>query len=72
MTAAVTPVPQLAMMGFDESMFLDLKTSWSLAAGRSVLVSASRRSETGTEIEWGMCPDERPIAISTSVNEGLV
>ena len=51
MTAAVTPVPQLAIMGFEGSMFLDLKTSCSFSAGRSVLLSASRRSETGTEYE---------------------
>jgi hypothetical protein len=50
-TAAVTPVPQLAMMGFEASMFLDAKTSFSLAAGRRVFVEASRRSEMGTEIE---------------------
>lgn len=51
MTAAVTPVPQLAMMGLDGSMFLDLNTSWSFSAGRSVLLSASRSSVTGTEVE---------------------
>jgi hypothetical protein len=51
MTAAVTPVPQLAMMGFEASMFLALKTSWSFSAGRSALLSASRRSLTGTEME---------------------
>lgn len=51
MTAAVTPVPQLAIMGFDASMFLDAKTSLSFAAGRRVLVEASRRSVMGTEME---------------------
>lgn len=51
MTAAVTPVPQLVMMGLDASMFLDLKTSWSFSADKSALLSASRRSLTGTEME---------------------
>jgi hypothetical protein len=63
MTAAVTPVPQLAMMGLEGSMFFDLNTSWSLAAGRSVLLSASRSSATGTEMEYGMCPEDRPTVV---------
>lgn len=63
-TAAVTPVPHEAMIGFEGSMPLDLKTSWSVAAGRNVLSFGSRRSETGTEMELGMCPDERPFVVS--------
>lgn len=60
MTAAVTPVPQLVMMGFEGSTPLVAKTAWSSEAGRRVLVSGWRSSEMGTEMEWGMWPDERP------------
>ena len=65
MTAAVTPVPQLLIMGFEGSTPLDLKIAWSLEAGRRVLSLGSRRSVIGTEVECGMCPDERPSLVST-------
>jgi hypothetical protein len=63
MTAAVTPVPQLVMMGFDGSTPLREKRSLSSWAGSKVLSSGLRRSDTGTEMEWGMCPEERPISV---------
>lgn len=64
--AAVTPVPQLLMMGFEGSMPLDLKTAWSSEAGRKVLSLGSRRSVIGTGVEYGICPEERPMPVSTS------
>jgi hypothetical protein len=60
MTAAVTPVPQLAMMGFEGSIPLDSKTFLSCSADRKVFDSGSRRSAIGTEVECGICPDESP------------
>ena len=60
MTAAVTPVPQLLMMGLVGSMPLARKTSRSWSAGRKALVVGSRRSETGTEMLEGMWPELRP------------
>lgn len=67
MTAAVTPVPQLLMIGFAGSTPLDLKTAWSSGAGRRVLVLGSRSSETGTEIEYGMWPEDNPGMVSILV-----
>lgn len=66
MIAAVTPVPQLFMMGLEGSTPLDLKTACSSEAGRKVLSLGSRRSATGTEVECGICPDERPTPVSTN------
>jgi hypothetical protein len=60
MTVAVTPVPQLLMIGFEGSTPLFLKMALSSDAGRSVLSFGSRRSEMGTEMELGMCPEESP------------
>ena len=54
MTAAVTPVPQLLMMGLDGSMPLDLKRAWRSDDGSRAFVSASRREDTGTEMEYGI------------------
>ena len=51
MIAAVTPVPQLLMIGLDGSTPLDLKMAWSSEAGRRVLSFGSRRSVMGTEVE---------------------
>jgi len=63
MIAAVTPVPQLFMIGLDGSTPFDLKMAWSSEAGRMVLSFGSRRSVMGTEVEYGMCPDESPDEI---------
>lgn len=60
MTAAVTPVPQLLIMGFEESTPFDLKIFFNSCAERKVLSLGSSRSEIGTDIECGMCPDESP------------
>jgi hypothetical protein len=62
--AAVTPVPQLLMIGTPGFIPLDSKTALSSEAGRRVLSFGSRRSATGTEMEWGMCPEDRPVLVS--------
>lgn len=51
MTAAVTPVPQLLIMGFEASTPFDLNTACNSAAGRKVLSLGSSRSVIGTEME---------------------
>lgn len=51
MTAAVTPVPQLVIMGLEGSTPFDLKTACSSVSGSKVLSVESRRSEIGTEME---------------------
>jgi hypothetical protein len=61
MTAAVTPVPQLLMMGLEASTPFDLKTAWSSDAGRRVLSFGSRRSVIGMDMEYGIWPDDRPV-----------
>ena len=60
MTAAVTPVPQLLIIGLAGSMFLLWKTLRSSSGGSKALVFGSSSSGTGTLIEPGMWPDERP------------
>jgi len=67
MTAAVTPVPQVLMIGLDGSTPFDLKTASSSEAGRRVLLFGSRRSVIGTEMEYGMCPDDKPAKISYAI-----
>lgn len=62
--AAVTPVPQLLMIGTSGFMPFDSKTALSLEAGRRVLSLGSRRSATGTEMEKGMWPEDRPVVVS--------
>jgi hypothetical protein len=64
MTAAVTPVPQLFIIGLEGSTPFDLKMAWSSEAGRRVLSFGSRRSVIGTEVEYGICPDESPGGVS--------
>lgn len=64
MIAAVTPVPQLLMMGLLGSTPFSWNILRSSSAGNKALDLESSKSENGTLIEPGMCPEGRPAQTS--------
>lgn len=60
------------MMGFEASTPFDLKIAWSSDAGSRVLSLGSRSSVMGIEMEYGMCPEERPVSVSETAGNSVI